>query len=1222
VRTEELHIVRHGRCGLPTRIATLLLASVVATLVPDTLLAQAERKLDENCTVSILNRSARVNSDGSWNIGGVPATGLARIRAVCRFDDGTVGGHTGFVELQPFQYNGFDAAIELKDNVPIADGMRIAPVAPILGEIGQQVQLEVTADLPNGDVRPATLAETGTNYSSSNSSVATVSTDGLVTAVMSGVAMVSAANEGALAIVRVIVTLGGDSDGDGIADDVEVALGMDPDNPADALEDFDLDGLTNGAEAAIGTDIDNDDTDFDGLRDGDEINTGTDPLDADSDNDGLLDGLETNPTDDDDDDGLINALDPDRDNDGLPDGVEDDLVGNPTGAGPNNDNDSDGLTNIDEIDHGTDPANRDTDADGLWDGSEVHGGCDPLVFDAPTIVVGRIVDSSDVPVAGAVLSGYAHRISSRVMGRSQSDGTFQLPGTTVCGSVQVSGKAFFDGRALQGASVPIAVLAGDLTDIGDVVLGDQPGDQFDLPRFPMAYDNDNDFRHILKDDFNGDGVLDLIGWRLDAGTPSEDLLTVLLGRPDGGFSTGYATRLSARTGNFSIDDFDDVDWATGDFNDDGNLDLVFTWEFENSATILPGRGDGTFSDSIPTTTILDARAVAVGDLNEDDHADLIIAFGSSDDNVGIYLGAGDATFSLSGSVPVGDDPDDLLVVDLNGDNHLDLVTANSDSNDVSVALGNGNGTFSAAPALAAGDHPHAIVFADANGDSLDDLVVLNRDSEDVSIFAGNGAGVFAAEVRVDADLDPDNSDRPTSIVVEELTGDMLVDILVVNRASSSVIPHQAVLLRASGGGNFAAELPGLPQSAVLREPIAIDINDDGLSDLVDIRSNDDVMTVINLGDGNFLEPLELGPEGTYATAFVSADFDGDNVDDLAFIEDSSNVKIARHNGAQPGTFFLDDVLDVISQGPSMLTVGDFDGDGILDLALARQVNNLTSSIWTARGLSASSFAAPVLVAQQQYTREIHAVDYDNDGKVDLVGRTVFGIFLMFNIGGGNLTAPTEIVPPGLAGAADTWMTFGDLDLDGFTDFLIGGSSGFSAIPDKISVWTSDGDATIEETSVVDIPGKPPHGQRATIADFNGDGFPDVAISPVGLVENALTGYLEAMVVLPGRGDGSFGEPILTPIAPLERFDGSENNFGHADFNGDGVQDLAWTGGGGSVGLLLGHGNGTFSAEHRYELGSNGAYAARAIDINGDMKADFVSATNNSKRPALTLLLHR
>lgn len=104
-----------------------------------------------------------------------------------------------------------------------------------------------------------------------------------------------------------------DADGDGIPDDVEPLLGLDPLNPdtngngiPDGLEDYDNDGLPNAGEILLEkdpTDPDSDsdgildgaaDSDSDGINDGDEIRMGTDPLRADTDGDGLTDFDELN----------------------------------------------------------------------------------------------------------------------------------------------------------------------------------------------------------------------------------------------------------------------------------------------------------------------------------------------------------------------------------------------------------------------------------------------------------------------------------------------------------------------------------------------------------------------------------------------------------------------------------------------------------------------------------------------------------------------------------------------------------------------------------------------------------------------------------------------------------------------------------------------------------------------------------------------------------------
>ena len=87
-----------------------------------------------------------------------------------------------------------------------------------------------------------------------------------------------------------------DSDGDGISDAVETAVGLDPNDPTDAAEDLDGDGLTNLEEFLAGTDLQSPDTDGDGLTDREEVqDTGTDPLNPDTDGDGMPDGVDPFP---------------------------------------------------------------------------------------------------------------------------------------------------------------------------------------------------------------------------------------------------------------------------------------------------------------------------------------------------------------------------------------------------------------------------------------------------------------------------------------------------------------------------------------------------------------------------------------------------------------------------------------------------------------------------------------------------------------------------------------------------------------------------------------------------------------------------------------------------------------------------------------------------------------------------------------------------------------
>lgn len=146
-----------------------------------------------------------------------------------------------------------------------------------------------------------------------------------------------------------------DTDGDGLTDEQEIELGLDP-----FSADADDDGLTDGEEInEYNTDPKNPDTDGDGLSDGDEVNTyGTDPNNVDSDGDGLSDYDEiitykTNPND------------------------------------ANGDADGDGVSDVDEINtYNTDPTNADSDGDGFTDGQEIDMGTNPNNGSDPVFVSG------------------------------------------------------------------------------------------------------------------------------------------------------------------------------------------------------------------------------------------------------------------------------------------------------------------------------------------------------------------------------------------------------------------------------------------------------------------------------------------------------------------------------------------------------------------------------------------------------------------------------------------------------------------------------------------------------------------------------------------------------------------------------------------------------------------------------------------------------------------
>lgn len=132
-------------------------------------------------------------------------------------------------------------------------------------------------------------------------------------------------------------------------------------------------GNNNGGNNNNNSEPDLDDSDGDGISNEDEVENGTNPNDPDTDDDGLPDGYEEGNNGGDGEPNELDPTNPDSDNDGITDGDED--------------FDNDGLTNEEEIEHGTDPNNPDTDGDGLLDGEEVDG----CVYQEGTTTCGNVV---------------------------------------------------------------------------------------------------------------------------------------------------------------------------------------------------------------------------------------------------------------------------------------------------------------------------------------------------------------------------------------------------------------------------------------------------------------------------------------------------------------------------------------------------------------------------------------------------------------------------------------------------------------------------------------------------------------------------------------------------------------------------------------------------------------------------------------------------------------
>ncbi len=350
---------------------------------------------------------------------------------------------------------------------------------------------------------------------------------------------------------------------------------------------------------------------------------------------------------------------------------------------------------------------------------------------------------------------------------------------------------------------------------------------------------------------------------------------------------------------------------------------------------------GTTSLSRPSWTLTSAMnspqvftssglpvSVAIGDFNGDGRLDLATVNDDDSGLVAVLLGNGDGTFQSPLTYTVGTDPVFVTAGDFNGDGELDLAVANSIGNSVSVLLGNGDGTFQSSMVTATGAAPDSIVVGDFNADGRLDLAIANWNDSSISILFGNGDGAFQAQVPYAV------GPHPSSIKVGDLNGDGNLDLVTANASSNNVS-----VLMGKGDGTFQASTFYATGTYPAQVSIG-DLNHDGKSDLVtaNVDSND-VSVLMGNGDGTFRGQTSYAT-ASFPAAISVADFDGDGNLDIATASAAGSGTLSILSGRGDGVFqsAVEFAANSGPGGPDSLAVGDFNGDGKVDLASAFGAN--------------------------------------------------------------------------------------------------------------------------------------------------------------------------------------------------------------------------------------------------------------------------------------------
>ena len=659
---------------------------------------------------------------------------------------------------------------------------------------------------------------------------------------------------------------------------------------------------------------------------------------------------------------------------------------------------------------------------------------------------------------------------------------------------------------------------------------------------------------------------------------TEGYATIMLGRGNGTFEDEAKYWVSGRSQTVTI----------GDLDLDGSPDLAVVYSRTLSSppvggvAVLLGNGDGTFQDPVKYSAGINSLSAAIGDFNEDGRPDLAVAFlGDSPDpgGVAVLAGTGEGTFKDAVFFTGTTEPSSIDSGDLDGDGHQDLAAVNYESDNVSVLLGNGDGTFQSVAHFVAGEGPTSIAIHDLDSDGTPDLATANGESDNVSVLLGNGDGTFHT-----AQNYPTGA-NPKTVSIEDLDSDGTPDLAVVTSSYDG-----ASVLLGHGDGTF--------QTAVnywlgcgAHSGATGDLNGDGTPDLVTTNSgifpahNGGVSILLGAGDGTFR--VASGYEtGTRPYSIATEDLNRDGTADLAVAflgpipPEESGVSILLGNGN--GTF-SDKVNITVDAGPYSVAADDLDRDGTADLAVACPSSD---NVFVLLGNGDGTFQDVVSYPANDSPKSIAIDDLNGDDIPDLVVANSASDDVSVLLGIGNGTFQNAVNHQ--VGNWPQSVAIGDLNRDDIPDLVVANSSDHN-----ISVLLGNGDATFQDEVIYGSPNTP---IQVGIGDFNGDSNPDLAVLNQGTND---------VSVRLGVGDGTFLQTT--------RYDVDEypTSIAIGTINHDGSPDLVITNSSGNnISVLEGNGDGTFGPAKNYGAGGR-PKAVTIEDLDGDNDLDLAVANSDS-----------
>lgn len=308
----------------------------------------------------------------------------------------------------------------------------------------------------------------------------------------------------------------------------------------------------------------------------------------------------------------------------------------------------------------------------------------------------------------------------------------------------------------------------------------------------------------------------------------------------------------------------------GDVGGDASVDLVYL--YTDQIAVRLGDGAGVFGPELSDETI-ECTQIELADVNGDGNLD-VLGTGPYDDFLTVALGSGNGTFTLqSPVVMLGEDPVQLVAGDLNGDEHADVVTIHGTNGGgtggARPAISNGAGSFTVTDLLSTFSHPgRDVTLGDFTGDGILDVgYTLGGGNDRVRIAINNGAAEFGQPLVVDVEaLDA------TGIAAGDLNDDGDGDLAVGNG-------DEVLVLLGTGTASFMPAI-SLPSAGHATFVAIDDVTNDGVGDIIAIYDDTMVVSVFpSEADGTIGERVDLSIS-VASNSLATGDVNDDGIPDL------------------------------------------------------------------------------------------------------------------------------------------------------------------------------------------------------------------------------------------------------------------------------------------------------------------------------------------------------